>query len=485
LLEIWEALAERRAPDWYDDAKLGIMIHWGPYAVPAWAPPTGELPAVVADKGWEYWFSHNSYAEWYANSMLIPGSPTHDRHRAKWGRISRYDAFARTFRQGVKEWDPGRWVDAVVASAARYVVFTAKHHDGFLLWPSRKRNPRKGGWQLSRDVVGELAEAVRGRGLRFGLYYSAGMDWTFGGTPIRNLADLRSATPRSKSYAAYVDSHWRELIERYSPSILWNDVGSPPEEDLARLFTDYYAAVPDGVVNDRFGQADIGTPGSLRHRAAMILARVFSRRAFRQAPAGLTAPAVRHADFQALEYETVPKDGVSKWECVRGLGCSFGCVEAQEEQLMLSASALVRLLVDVVAGGGNLLLGVGPAADGSIPENQLSRLKGLGLWLKLNGEAIFGSRPWGGEREDATEDDVPIRYTTRGMTTYAILNGTPAGRTIVLPSVRLLPYAGMRILGSLGYVTWHQEGKDVHVRLSEPLRESPAHVISMTPQPRL
>jgi alpha-L-fucosidase len=142
------------------------------------------------------------------------------------------------------------------------------------------------------------------------------------------------------------------------------------------------------------------------------------------------------------------------------------------------------LLVDVVAGGGNLLLGVGPAADGTIPQAQLSRLQGLGRWLKLNGEAIFGSRPWGKEREDVTEDDVPIRYTCRGMTTYAILNGTPAGRSIVLPSIRLLPYAGVRILGSLAYVTWYQEGKDVHIRLSEPLRESPAHVISITPQPR-
>jgi alpha-L-fucosidase len=286
-------------------------------------------------------------------------------------------------------------------------------------------------------------------------------------------------------YAAYVDSHWRELIERYSPSILWNDIGSPAEEDLVGLFSDYYAAVPDGVVNDRFGQADVRAPRGLRHLPAALFARLFGGAAARQASPGLAAPAVRHADFQTLEYETAPKDATTKWECVRGMGCSFGCVDAQEEELMLSASALVRLLVDVVADGGNLLLGVGPAADGSIPEAQLSRLRGLGLWLKLNGEAIFGSRPWGAEREDATEDDVPIRYTTRGMTTYAILTGTPAGRTIVLPSLRLLPYAGMRILGSLGYVTWHQEGKDVHVRLSEPLRESPAHVISITPQPRL
>ena len=140
--------------------------------------------------------------------------------------------------------------------------------------------------------------------------------------------------------------------------------------------------------------------------------------------------------------------------------------------------------MDIVARGGNLLLGVGPAADGSLPPAQVARLRGLGSWLKLNGEAIFGSRPWG-DQVGATEDGLELRYTTRGMTTYVILLGTPAGRTIVLPSLRLLPYASMRILGCLGYITWHQEGKDIHIRLTEPLRESPAHVISITPQPRL
>lgn len=101
----------------------------------------------------------------------------------------------------------------------------------------------------------------------------------------------------------------------------------------------------------------------------------------------------------------------------------------------------------------------------------------------MNGEAIFGSRPWG-ETDGTTDDGIEIRYTRKGMTVYAILLGTPAGRTIVLPSLGFLPYAGVRILGSLSYVTWFEEGKDIHIRLSEPLRESAAHVISITPQPR-
>jgi alpha-L-fucosidase len=478
-----ELFAARPLPEWYEDAKLGIMIHWGPYAVPAWAPSTGELPRVIDEHGWEYWFANNPYAEWYANTMLISGSPTQRHHRATWGRLARYDAFARTFRQGMKDWDPSQWIEPILSCRARYVVVTAKPHDGFLMWPARRRNPRKGGWQLSRDIIGEIASAARERGLRLGVYYSAGLDWTFGGTPIRNLDDLVSATPRARGYAAYVDAHWRELIARYKPSILWNDIGSPRGEDLRKLLSLYYDAVPDGVVNDRFGQSDLGESRSIPHRVAMALARVFAPRPRGQPTRRMAAPAGAHADVRTLEYAAAPSEHTGKWECVRGLGYSFGCTTEENEENMLSVPALVRLLVDVVARGGNLLLGVGPRSDGSLSAAQLARMNGLGNWLKVNGEAIFGTRPWG-EADSVTEEDIEVRYTCKGMTVYAILLGTPAGRTIVMPGLRLLPYAGVRILGSLSYVTWFEEGKDIHIRLSEPLRESAAHVISITPQPR-
>jgi alpha-L-fucosidase len=480
----WESLSDRPVPEWYDDAKLGIMIQWGPYSVPAWAPPTGELPRVLDERGWEYWFANNPYAAWYANSMLIAGSPTQQHHRAVWGRLARYDSFVRTFRQGLKEWDPALWMDPIKASRARYVILTAKPHDGFLLWPARRRNPRKRGWQLSRDIIGEFAAAAMGGGLRLGLYYSGGLDWTFGGAPIRSMTDLVSATPRARGYAGYVDAHWRELISRYRPSILWNDIGSPRGEELLELFSWYYETVPDGLVNDRFGQSDTGESRSIPHRAATALFRLLAPRTRGLPSRLLAAPAPGHADVRTVEYGVVPTDGGGKWECVRGLGYSFGHTTTAGNENMLSVPALVRLLVDVVARGGNLLLGVGPGADGSLSEPQAARLKGLGDWLKLNGEAIFGSRPWG-ETDSATGDGTEVRFTRRGMTAYAILLGTPAGRTIVLPGLRLLPYAGVRILGSLSYVTWYEEGKDLHIRLSEPLRESAAHVISITPLPRI
>jgi alpha-L-fucosidase len=479
----WESLAERPVPAWYPDAKLGILICWGPFSVPAWAPLSGGMPRVVAEYGWEHWFANNPHAEWYANSMLIPGSPTQAHHRSRWGRLARYDAFARVFRQGLKNWDPAALMDPVGRSGARYVVVSAKHHDGFLMWPARRRNPKRRAWQLQRDIIGEIAEAARVQGQRLGIYYSGGLDWTFGGGTIRGIDALQRSTPRSKAYSAYVDAHWRELIALHAPSLLWNDIGSPPSQSLLRLFESYYEAVPDGLVNDRFGQQPQQEEG-LAARALQAVLGVLGRRARDRASRGLGSPDAKHADFRTVEYELPAEELGRPWECVRGMGTSFALNAAAPDDSMLGVDSLVRLFVDIVARGGNLLLAIGPAADGTLSDGQRSRLLGIGQWLKLNGESIYGSRPWG-DTESETPDGVPIRYTTRGMTVYAILLGTPPGRTIVLPSLRLLPYAGVRILGSLSYVTWFQEGSDVHIKLSEPLKASAAHVISMTPQPRL
>lgn len=481
-MQTWESLDARPVPEWYDDAKLGLLITWGPYAVPAWAPASGDFADLVAENGLDHALAHDPRAEWYENSMQLSASPTHEHHRSAWGRLTRYESFGRSFRQGLKEWDAEPWAETAAACGARYVVFSAKHHDGFLLWPSRRRNPRRRGWQTTHDVVGDLAAAVRRRGMKFGLYYSAGLDWTFGGLPIRNLKDLVDAVPRGSAYASYVDAHMRELISRYQPSILWNDVCSPAEQDLLSLFSSYFDEVPDGVVNDRFGQAEPGGPANIFRRALEAVRSLFPSRAV--SPRGAVSPEPRHMGFRTIEEGPLPEDEEGKWEKVRAVGHSIGCNIAEGDESLLTVPRLVHLLVDVVARGGNLLLGVGPGADGALLPPVVERLHGLGDWLKRNGEAIYRTRPWE-IAEAVTDDGIEVRYMRKGMTLYAILLGTPAGRAFLLPSLRLAQHASLRVLGSLGYAAWFQEGRDIHVRLSEPLRESPAHVISMTPVPRI
>ena len=142
--------------------------------------------------------------------------------------------------------------DICQSAGARYVVLTTKHHDGFALWPSGTVHPTKGRYHASRDLVGDLSEAVRARRMRMGLYYSGGYDWPYNNAVLRNAADALLAVPHGPAYVRYVTAHVRELIDRYQPSVLWNDIGWPMDGRLPELFAHYYNSVHDGVVNDRW-----------------------------------------------------------------------------------------------------------------------------------------------------------------------------------------------------------------------------------------
>jgi len=345
---------------------------------------------------------------------------------------------------------------------ARYVVLVTRHHDGFALWPSATPNPHRAPNQqhAARDVVGELTEAVRVRGLRMGLYYSGGIDWSFPSTPtvlgllpkvpIQNVIDfLLFPTPLTFEYARYADAHWRELIARYQPSVLWNDIANPVLLDAPALFADYYNQLPDGVVNDRWGF--------------------------------LPSVPVPHADFTTPENEGSPAEiNPRKWEATRALGTSFAYNQNEGPQFFLTVEELVHLLVDIVSKNGNLLLGIGPAADGSIPAEQEQRLRGLGRWLTVNGEAIFDTRPWIRFGCPATSCGVEVRYTHKGNTTgYAILLGRPPGNAITLPDVTVPPGIQVTLLGQPGDLSWRQVGNSVEITLP-PLPSSEAYTLKFT-----
>jgi alpha-L-fucosidase len=433
-----ESLATHPLPAWFDDAKLGIMIHWGIFTIPAWAETVldpgewlccGKL-IEPPDYGREF-FTHIPYVEWYPNTILIDGSPAQLHHAATYGAGFRYEAFRPEFEAAAAAWSADAWADLFRSSGARYVVLVTKHHDGFALWPTSAPHPTRPGWHMTRDVVGELTAAVRRRCMRMGLYYSGGFDWSVQPGPVETALDALTVLPQTAAYATYADAQWRELIARYRPAALWNDIGYPTAADALQLFADYYNAVPDGVINDRFSLL-----------------------------AGTT-----HHDYVTPEFTVLTDVSTTKFETVRGMGRGFGYNRNETEADLETPDGLVHLLVDVVAKNGNLLLNVGPMADGTVPVAQADRLHALGAWLQVNGEAIFGTRPWT-HAEGTTGDGAPVRFTASrdGSRVYAAVLGTLPANEITLVGVGIAP-DGVRLLGSTDPLPATPDGADLRIVL--------------------
>jgi len=369
----------RPCPDWYAEPQLGIFIHWGMWAIPAWAPRGASLTELVRTD-YDRAFALGPYAEWYPNAMKVEGSPTAIRHAELYGDQP-YAAFREPFEAAAQAFDADAWADLFVEAGAKYVVLVTKHHDGFCLWPTGIENPNRPGWHSERDFVGELAQAVRKRGMRFGLYYSGGLDWTFHHTPIANFGDMFACVPPGEAYRQYAAAQVRELIDRYKPSVLWNDIAWPDGRDLEELFAYYYAAVPDGVVNDRWAGntalfEGLRTPMGLAGFNAMVKARLA------ESDEEPTSTPDHHYDFRTVEYSKGGDMGGAKWESTRGLGMAFGYNANEETGDYMTGEDLTELYRDVTARGGNLLINVGPMADGTIPGVQQAPLRDLGRILR-------------------------------------------------------------------------------------------------------
>ncbi|HUT23598.1 MAG TPA: alpha-L-fucosidase [Sumerlaeia bacterium] len=331
----WESLDSRPTPQWFADAKFGVFIHWGVYSVPAWGP-----------KG--------SYSEWYLNYMRNKQSETWKFHERVYGADFQYEDFAPLFK--AEMYDPDEWADVFAKSGAKYVILTSKHHDGYCLWPSKDRP----GWNSmevgpKRDLLGDLMEAGRKRGLKMGFYYSL-YEWTHPLYP--------------KEVDRYVEEYmmpqFKDAVTRYQPSIIFADGewDHPSEkwrsrELLAWLFNEADCR-RDVVVNDRWGAGD-------RHK---------------------------HGGYYTTEYGGGLEGIDHPWEETRGMGHSFGYNRNEDISEYRSAEDMIYLLIDLVSRGGNLLLDIGPAGDGRIPVIMQERLLQIGEWLDVNGEAIYGARPW-------------------------------------------------------------------------------------------
>jgi len=476
----WESVTTHRAPPWYEDAKLGVFLHWGLYSVPAWAPRVPDIQTILKQHGPRWMLRHNPYAEWYANTVELPDSPTRRHHDEAYGPHVPYDDFVPLFEKASSTADLSALASVCRRAGARYVVLTTKHHEGYCLWPTAVPHPVKGAYHARRDLVGDLTDAVRDQGMRMGLYYSGGYDWPYNRVVMRGLADVLLATPTGMDYARYADAHVRELITRYRPSILWNDIGWPRHGDLAALFADYYNAVPEGVVNDRWLQPS--RRGPLVDTAVRLVAGAVEV-GWRLVPdryKQVTFPVAKHADFTTPEYIHPDHIVSRKWEATRGVGHSFGANHNEAPADVLSASDLVRLLVDVVAKNGNLLIGVGPAPDGTLPDWQEAPLAGLGRWMEVHGEAVYGTRPWT-VAAATTSASTEVRFTLGGGHLYATLMDTPSSRRTTLRTVVAGDLRQVELVGVDTPVDWNVDDGSLSITLPERLPDNPAHVLRLTP----
>jgi alpha-L-fucosidase len=344
----WESLDSRPIPDWFQNAKFGIFIHWGPYSVPAWSP-----------KG--------TYSEWYqrwlqSKSLFgngnFKGDEVYQFHKKIYGEDFTYYDFGKLFTADL--FDADEWAKLIEKSGAKYTVLTSKHHDGFTLWPNKEANDRGFAWNsmevgAKRDLVGEFVEAVKKTNVKAGLYYSL-YEWYH---PWWQNDKKR-----------FVDEHFlpqiKDLVTKYNPDVLWADGEWSMEaekwkskEFLTWLFNE--SAVKNSIViNDRWGKG-------VRKK---------------------------HGGYFTTEYESEPPGFNRPWEECRGMGFSFGYNQNEDIQDYNSPKALVLTLINIVSTGGNLLLDIGPDARGNIPVIMQERLLQIGGWLETNGEAIYNTRLW-------------------------------------------------------------------------------------------
>jgi len=294
-------------------------------------------------------------------------------------------------------------------------VMVTKHHDGVLMWPSETPNPVHGEkWSSQRDLVQECADAARNAGLRFGVYYSGGIDWTFQGLGITSWGTLFGAIPQDDTYHAYAEAHWHELIRKYQPDVLWNDIGYPRfGEGAAQLMADFYNGNPEGVVNDRFDFIGVMQGTS-------------------------------HADYGTPEYSTESVGPKKMFEVTRGIGTSFGYTQDEGEHSYMPIAELITMFVNIVADGGNLLLNYGAMPGGEIPWAQQMRLLAMGQWLSINGDAIYGSRPHEVSKLSTSEGQVVRLTKGADGAIYAMVCGRPSTASLIIDG---LPQGPVHLLG--------------------------------------
>ncbi len=313
---------------WWREAKFGMFIHWGVYAVPAGTYKGEQIKGI---------------AEWIMRNAEIP--------------VAEYRAFARQF-DPVK-YRPGDWARLAKDAGMRYLVITSKHHDGFALFPSDATD-----WDIAdatpygKDLIGPLAKAARSEGLRFGLYYSQAQDWTHPGGAKARLKEGEGWDDAHRgSFDAYIDKiavpQVKEILSRYQPDILWWDTPTWMNAERANRLIPLVKLRPGLIHNNRLGGGYKG-------------------------------------DTETPE-QHIPATGFKDrdWEVCMTMNDTWGF--KSHDQNWKSTEDLIHKLCDIVSKGGNFLLNVGPTPEGEIPQPSIERLQAVGKWMAVNGDAIYGT----------------------------------------------------------------------------------------------
>ncbi|MGZ4732708.1 MAG: alpha-L-fucosidase [Terriglobales bacterium] len=450
----WESLEKYQVPEWYKDAKFGIFIHWGVYSVPAFGN------------------------EWYPRNMYRKDSEEYQHHIATYGPQDKfgYKDFIPRFK--AEHFDAAAWARLFKESGAKYVVPVAEHHDGFAMydsglsdWTAAKMGPK-------RDVIGDLAKAVRAEGLHFGTSshrvehnFFLGVGRTIPSDindpkyaafygPAHTWLEARRVTPLANDFT-YVSSAWAddwlarssEIVEKYHPDIMYFDwwIGQPSiRPNLTRFAAFYYNA--SLKYGDHVGVINYKDWAIEEHSAVLDLERG------------------QLADTRLLYWQTDTSVSNKSWGYIK-------------DDTFKSPQFVVQQLIDIVSKNGNLLLNIGPKPDGTIPDEVQQVLRDVGSWLAVNGDAIYGTRPWkiygegptqvmAGSFHDTdtanyTAED--FRFTTKGNALYAIELGWPAGGETVIHSlgtaVGSQKIESVVLLGSDPRIQSRQEADGLHLQL--------------------
>lgn len=461
----WSSLEKYHQPDWYRDAKFGIFIHWGVYSVPAYAN------------------------EWYSRNMYVPDNDAFKHHVATYGPQSKfgYKDFIPKFT--AKKFNAEAWVDLFARAGAKFVVPVAEHCDGFAMYASKLS-----GWNVAqmgpkRDTLGELEKAIRARGLKLGLssHRAEHWWWYYEGTqyasdvkdpryrglygpaaPMTLPADretirgepdsshLERWLPPSKAFLDDWLGRASEIVSTYHPDLMYFDwwINQTCFEPYLRRFASGFYNMAEAR-----GQNGVIT---------------YKMEAFPQGAAVLNIERGMLDALRLRPWQTETSVSIKSWGYA-------------ENDSYRTAQSLLCDLVDIVSKNGNLLLNIGPKADGTIPEEASLVLLQMGDWLKTNGEAMYGSRPWvmygegstrtveGEKKENPNRTFQPseIRFTAKGSTLYAIGLAYPSDSAALIKTLyEGTPYLNGRIaaidlLGSSKPVTWRQTATGLSVQLPE------------------